>query len=87
MGYKWIFRSKRLPDGFVDMYKAQLVFKGFHQRPSIDYHDTFNLIVKPTTVRLVLSLATSHEWCLYQLDVNTAFLQGSLNNDVFMSQP
>ena len=58
----------------MDKYNARLVSKGFHQRHGIDYHDTFNLVAKLTTVRLVLSLATSHRWCLCQLDVNNVFL-------------
>ena len=84
---KWIFRIKLLPNGYMDRYKARLVAKGFHQRPGIDYHDTFSLMVKLTTVLLVLSLATSHGWCLRQLDVNNVFLQGTLIKDVFMAQP
>ena len=71
----------------MDSYKALLVAKGFHQRLDIDYHDTLSPIVKPTTVHLVLSLVTSHGWCLRQLDVNNAFLQGTLTKDVFMAQP
>ena len=55
MGYKWIFQIKCSPDGSVDKYKARLVAKGFHQRPRIDYYETFNLMVQPTTIRLVLS--------------------------------
>ena len=74
MGRKWIFQIKRLPNGFMDKYKARLVAKGFHQRPDIDYHDTFNLVAKPTIVSFVLSLTTSHGWCLNKLDVNNAFL-------------
>ena len=57
VGCKWIFRIKRIPDGSMDRYKAWLVAKGFHQRPGLDYHDTFSPVVKPTTVRLVLSLS------------------------------
>ena len=87
VGCKWIFRTKRLSDGSVDRYKARLVAKGFHQRPGVDYNDTFSPVVKPTTVRLVLTLAVTHGWFLRQLDVNNAFLRGSLTKDVFMAQP
>ncbi|KAL6315549.1 hypothetical protein AAG906_000852 [Vitis piasezkii] len=62
------------------------VAKGFHQCPGIDYSN-LHPVIKPTTVRLVLSLAVSQGWSLRQLDVNNAFLQGTLTEDVFMSQP
>ncbi|KAK0606765.1 hypothetical protein LWI29_004059 [Acer saccharum] len=87
VGCKWIFRIKRHLDGSVARYKARLVAKGFHQRPSIDFIETFNPIVKPVTVRLILTLAVTNGWHLRQLDVNNAFLQGSLSDDVYMTQP
>ena len=87
IGCKWVFRIKRNPDGSVARYKARLVAKGFHQRPGVDFTETFSPVVKPTTIRLILSLATTKGWQLRQLDVNNAFLQGSLSEDVFMQQP
>ena len=87
VGCKWIFCIKRNSYGSIDRYKAHLVAKGFHQRPGVDYHETFSLVVKPTTVRLVLSIVVSNGWSLRQLDVNNAFLQGRLSENVFMAQP
>jgi hypothetical protein len=71
----------------VERYKARLVAKGFHQLPGIDYGETYSPVIKPTTVRTVLSLAISAGWAIRQIDVNNAFLHGTLSEDVFMSQP
>lgn len=58
------FRTKYLPNGSIDRYKARLVDKGFHQRPGVDYTKTFSLVIKPTTDRLVLSLTVNQGWLL-----------------------
>jgi hypothetical protein len=87
IGCKWVFRIKRHPDGTVDRFKACLVAKGFNQRLGVDYTETFSPVIKPTIIRLILSIALSHNWSLKQLDVNNAFLHGQLTEQVFMHQP
>jgi hypothetical protein len=87
IGCKWVFRIKRKADGSIERHKARLVAKGFHQQPGLDYDETFSSVIKPTTVRTVLSLAISSGWLLRQIDIQNAFLHGTLTEQVFMSQP
>lgn len=87
VGCKWLFRIKRNSDGSISRYKARLVAKGFTQCPGIDFKETFAPVVRPQTIKVILTLALSKSWPMHQLDVNNAFLQGALQEDVFMAQP
>jgi hypothetical protein len=82
-----VYKVKKKPDGSVERYKARLVAKGFKQWYGIDYLDTFSLIIKPTTIHLVLSYVVANNWCLWQLDVKNAFLHGFFEEDVYIKQP
>ena len=64
VGCKWVFKLKNKFDGSVDKYKAHLVAKSFHQKSGLDYGETFSLVIKPTTVHTVCSLAVSKGWSI-----------------------
>lgn len=87
VGCKWVYRIKCHSDGSIARYKARLVAQGFHQQAGINYHETFNPIVKPITISLLLSLAISIHWPIHPLDVKNAFLHGHLTEEVYMKQP
>ncbi|MCI07133.1 retrovirus-related Pol polyprotein from transposon TNT 1-94 [Trifolium medium] len=87
VGCKWLFRIKRNPDGSIARYKARLVAKGYTQLSGLDYKETFAPVVKPQTIKVVLTIALARGWSLHQMDVNNAFLQGNLSETVYMQQP
>ncbi|KAG8485307.1 hypothetical protein CXB51_021723 [Gossypium anomalum] len=87
VGCKWLFKVKTRADGTLDRYKARLVAKGFSQHAGFNYHNTFSLVVRATTIRTVLAISVMKNWPLRQVDVNNAFLNGELAEDIYMEQP
>ncbi|KAI3647783.1 hypothetical protein MP228_008004 [Amoeboaphelidium protococcarum] len=84
---KWLFKVKSKSDGTIDRYKARLVIKGFKQKAGIDYTETFAPVAKFTTIRLVLALAVYYGMYVWQMDFSTAFLNGELEDEIYMQGP
>ncbi|MCO5613252.1 hypothetical protein L7F22_067528 [Adiantum nelumboides] len=87
IGSKWVYKIKCKSDGSVERYKASIVAKGYAQTKGLDYDEAFSSVAKMTTVRLVIAMASMFDWKLRQMDVNNAFLNGDLEEEVYMIQP
>ena len=74
-------------DGTIDKFKVRLVAKGFTQKQGIDYFDTYSSVARIATIRLLIALASIHKLVIHQMDVKTAFLNGELDEEVYMKQP
>jgi hypothetical protein len=83
---KWVFKYKLRSDGTLERHKARWVLRGDRQRPGIDLGETFTPVVKPATIRVVLTLFASKKWPANQLDVSNAFLHGQLHEKVYCQQ-
>lgn len=84
---KWVFKVKTATDGSVSRYKARLVAKGFSQREGVDYSETFSHVVKFDSIRTIILIAAVEDMHIIQFDVETAFLHGAIEEDIFMAQP
>ncbi|KAK1662939.1 hypothetical protein QYE76_051098 [Lolium multiflorum] len=87
VGCKWIYKTKYDPKGNIERFKARLVAKGFTQSEGIDYKETFSHVSSKDSFRIVMALVAHFDLELHQMDVKTAFLNGDLDEDVYMTQP
>jgi len=87
IGTKWVFRNKMDEQGIIVRNKARLVAKGYSQEEGIDYDETYAPVARIEVVRLLLSYACLSGFKLFQMDVKSAFLNGFINKEVYVSQP
>ena len=84
VGCKWVYKTKFTADGQIEKYKARLVAKGFNQLEGIDYNEKFSLVAKMNTIRNILSIASYYKWEIHQMDVKSVFLNGGLNEYIYI---
>ena len=87
VGSKCLFKTKLKVDGTIDRYKSRLVAMRFSQLKGLNFEEIFSYVVKATTVKVVLAIAVSLKWKIRQVEVKNVFLQGLLQEEVYMSQP
>ncbi|KAL0554543.1 hypothetical protein IC582_008466 [Cucumis melo] len=87
IGCKWIYKRKRDQAGKTQTFKARLVANGYTQKEGIDYEETFSPVAMIKSIRILLSIATFYDYEIWQMDVKTAFLNGNLEESIYMVQP
>lgn len=87
IGVKWVFRKKENANGSINKYKARLVVKGYAQVFGVDFFDTFAPVARLDTIRMLLAIAVQKQWKIYHLDVKSAFLNGFLEEEIYVEQP
>ena len=87
IGCKWVFKVKHRMDGRVERFKARIVAKGYAQKYGIDYDESFSPVVRVSSIRVLLAFAVQNNMLIHQMDVVTAFLNGKLDEEIYMQQP
>jgi hypothetical protein len=84
---KWIYKTKHTADGSIEKYKARFVARGFSKKQGIDYEETFAPVARYTSIKTILSLVAMMKWKVHQMDVKATFLNGEINEEVYVEQP
>jgi hypothetical protein len=84
---KWLFKIKHIVDGSIEKYKARFFTHGYSQKEGIDYEETFTPVTRYTLIKTIIALAAKMKWKLHQMDIKTTFLNGVIEEEVYIEQP
>jgi hypothetical protein len=84
---RWLYKTKIAADGNIEKYKARFVARGFSQIEGVDYDETFAPVARYTSIKSIIAIATEMGWSIHQMDVKTAFLNGFIDEEVYIEQP
>ena len=84
---KWIYKIEHAADRSIEKYKARFVARGFSQKEGIDYEETFAHVARYNSIRAIMALSSMMKWDLHQMDVKTSFLNGVIEEEVYIEQP
>ena len=84
---RWLYKVKHATDGSIEKFKARFVARGFSQVEGVDYEETFAPMARYTSIRSIISIAAKMGWKIHQMDVKTAFLNGFIQEEVYIEQP
>lgn len=87
IGLKWIFKLKKDADGRIIKYKARLMENGYTQEHGLDFDEVYELVTRLKIVRMLLELASKNKWQVHHMDVKTTFLNGEVEENIFVAQP
>jgi hypothetical protein len=87
MSSRWLYKIKHATDGSIEKFKVRFVARGFPQKEAVGYEETFALVVRYTFIRAILYLVSFMGWRIHQMDVKTPFLNGIIEEEVYIDQP
>ena len=82
--FKWVYKIKHVGDGSIQKYKAIFVARGFCQKQGIDYEEIFSLVARYNSIRTIIAISSMMKWDIHQMDVNTTFLNGVIEEEVYI---
>ena len=87
VGSRWVFKIKHNSDGSIQRYKSRLVAQGYTQVDGVDYNEVYSPVARFSSIRSLLAIANANDYEIHQMDVATAFLNGTLDYEIYMEQP